>query len=87
MARVGTGELHAWFWWKRPEKMRPLGKPRCRWEDNINVDLREVEWGMNWIDLPHDTDRWRAFVSAVMNRSVPSNSGNLLTSLGRVGFS
>jgi hypothetical protein len=35
-----------------PEGKRPLGRPRCRWEDNIKMDLREVEWGgMDWIDL------------------------------------
>ncbi|KAJ4431289.1 hypothetical protein ANN_19886 [Periplaneta americana] len=26
----------------RPEKKRPLGRPRRRWEDNIKMDLREV---------------------------------------------
>jgi hypothetical protein len=26
----------------RPEERRPLGKPRCRWEDNIKMDLQEV---------------------------------------------
>jgi hypothetical protein len=31
---------------------RPLGRPRCRWVDNIKMDLREIGWdGMNWIDL------------------------------------
>jgi hypothetical protein len=29
---------------RKPEGMRPLGQPRLRWEDNINVDLQEVEW-------------------------------------------
>jgi hypothetical protein len=34
------------------ERKRPLGKPKCRWEDNIRMDLREIEWGgMDWIDL------------------------------------
>jgi len=23
----------------KPKGMRPLGRPRCRWEDNINMDL------------------------------------------------
>jgi hypothetical protein len=23
----------------KPEGKRPLGKPRCRWEDNIRVDF------------------------------------------------
>ena len=29
----------------KPEGWRPLGKPRRRWEDDIKMDLREVEWG------------------------------------------
>jgi hypothetical protein len=32
------------------EGRRPLGKPRCRWKDNIKMDLRYIEWGaMDWI--------------------------------------
>jgi hypothetical protein len=26
-----------------PEGKKPLGRPRCRWEDNIKMDLREIE--------------------------------------------
>jgi hypothetical protein len=52
----------------KPEGRRPLGRPRCRWEDNIRVDLREVGWGgVDWIDLAQDRDRWRALVYVVMN--------------------
>jgi hypothetical protein len=29
----------------KPEGRRPLGRPRCRWEDNIKMDLSEVGWG------------------------------------------
>ena len=28
----------------KPEGRRPLGRPRRRWEDNIRMDLREMEW-------------------------------------------
>jgi hypothetical protein len=56
----------------RPEGRRPLGRPRRRWEDNINMDLREIGFGdADWIHLAHDRDRWRALVNTVMNLLVP----------------
>jgi hypothetical protein len=65
----------------KPEGKRPLGSPRCRWEDNIKVDLQEVRCrAMNLIDLAEDRDRWRALVNAVMNLQIPLNAGNFLTS-------
>jgi hypothetical protein len=52
----------------KPEGRRPLGRPRCRWEDGVRMDLREIGLGgVDWIRLAHDRDRWRAVVSAVMN--------------------
>ena len=35
----------------KPEGKRPLGRRRRRWEDNIKMDLQEVGWDMDWIDL------------------------------------
>jgi hypothetical protein len=29
----------------KPEGKRPLGRLRHRWEDNIEMDLREIGWG------------------------------------------
>jgi hypothetical protein len=56
----------------KPEGKRPLGRPRCRWEDNIKIDLQEVGCGgMEWIDLAQDSGTWRALVNAVMNLRVP----------------
>jgi hypothetical protein len=26
----------------KPERKRPLRRPRCRWVDNIKMDLREI---------------------------------------------
>jgi len=57
---------------ENPEGKRPLGKPMCRWEDNIKMDLQEVGCGgVDWIDLAQDRDRWRALVNAVVNLRVP----------------
>jgi len=54
------------------EGKRPLGRPRCRWEDNIKIDLQEVGCGgMDWIELAHNRYRWQALVNAVMNLRVP----------------
>jgi hypothetical protein len=50
------------------EGKRPLGRLRCRWVDNIRLDLGEIGWGgVDWIGLALDRDRWRALVDSVMN--------------------
>ena len=60
----------------KPERKRPLGKPRRRWEDNIKMDLQEVERGCeDWMELAQDRDKWRALVSTVMNLRVPKMRG------------
>ena len=49
-----------------------MGRPRCRWEDNIKMDLEEVVRGCrDWMELGEDRDRWWALVSTVMNFGVP----------------
>jgi hypothetical protein len=36
----------------KPEGKTPLGRPRRRWMDNINIDLGEIRWdGVDWIGL------------------------------------
>jgi hypothetical protein len=57
---------------RKPERKRPLGRPRLRWEDNIMVDLQEEGCGgMDWIELAQDKDRWRTLVNMVMNLRFP----------------
>ena len=63
---------------------RPLGRPTCRWEDNIK--LSEMV-GMDWIDLVQDRNSWRALVNAIMNLRVPKNEWNLLTISWRISLS
>jgi hypothetical protein len=56
----------------RLEGMRPLERPRRRWEDNIKMDLREIEIdGANWIRLSQNKVQWRAFVKTAMTFRVP----------------
>jgi hypothetical protein len=72
VARMGEGRDVHRVLVGRPEGKRPLGRPRRRWEDNINMDLREIGIdGENWIRLAQDRVRWRYFVSTVMNLLVP----------------
>jgi hypothetical protein len=55
----------------KPEGKRPLGRPRCRWVDDIRI-LGEVGWGdVDWIGLAKDRNRWRALVNSVLNLRVP----------------
>jgi hypothetical protein len=56
----------------RPEGKRPLGGCRCRWGDNLKMDLQDVGWGgMDWIAVAQDRDRWQLRIYVVMNFWVP----------------
>jgi len=61
----------------KPEGKRPLGRPRRRWEDNIEMDIQEVGGVCgDWKELVQHRDRWWALVSRVMNVRVPEILGN-----------
>ena len=57
----------------KPEEKRPLGRPRCRWEDNNNkMDLQDVEGGRgDGMEMAQDRGRWRALVGTVRDFRVP----------------
>jgi hypothetical protein len=56
----------------KPEGKKPLGRPRRRWIDNINVDLLKIELNVvEWIGLAQDRYRRRALVNSVINLRVP----------------
>ena len=56
----------------KPTRNRPLGRLRCRWEDNIRMDLKEIGINLrNWVDLAQDRDYCRVLVNATLNLRVP----------------
>ena len=56
----------------KPERKKPLGRPRLRWEDNTKMDLQEVGVGRgDWMELAQDRDRWRALAGTVRDFRVP----------------
>jgi hypothetical protein len=68
---MGEKEVHTGFLVGKPDGKRPLGRPRRRWEDNIKIELQEVGWGIDWLDLAQNRDRWHAPANPVMNLRVP----------------
>ena len=52
--------------------MRPLGRPRRRWENNIRMDLEEIGINAgNWVDSAQDRNYWRVLVNAALKLRVP----------------
>jgi hypothetical protein len=68
---IGGREDRVYIFGGKPEGKRPLGRLRCRWVDNIKIDLRETGWGgVDWVGLALNRDRWRD-VCVIMNLWVP----------------
>jgi len=40
---------------RKPERKRPHERPRCKWDDNIRMDLKEIGWkvwtGCIWLRI------------------------------------
>jgi hypothetical protein len=56
----------------KSEEKKSLGRQRCRWVDNIKIELKGIGWdGVDWIDMAQDRDQLRALVNIVLNLPVP----------------
>jgi hypothetical protein len=54
------------------DRKKQLGRPTCRWEDNITMHLEEAGWeGVDWIPMAHDMDKGRNLVNRVVSFLVP----------------
>ena len=71
--------MYTGFWWGKPEGKRPLGRPRCRWEDNIKMYFQEVGLRVDYIDVARYMERWRSVVNAVVNIRFPCKEMHLAT--------
>lgn len=55
---------------EKAEGKRTFGRHSHRWEDNTEMDIKELRWeGVSWINVTQNSD-WRAVVSTVMNSCV-----------------
>ena len=54
----------------KPIENKVIGKPRCRWEDNIRIELKSINV-RNLTDLSQNRDYWRALVNAALNLWIP----------------
>jgi hypothetical protein len=64
----------------KPSWKRPLGKPRCRWDDTIKVNYKETGCqAVGWIFWAQDRVQWRAIVNTVMNIAIHNKAGNFMT--------
>ena len=67
---AGTGEIRNTYnvLVEKPGVMKPLGKLRHRWEDNIKIYLREIQWeGLNWTHFTQTENQWQAFANIGVN--------------------
>ena len=56
----------------KPAGMRPFGRPRRRWADNIRIDLKEIGISMrNWVDSALGRVYWTALVKVTLNLRIP----------------
>jgi hypothetical protein len=71
----------------KSEGTRPLVEPRHKWEDNIKMYVKEIDWdGMDWINMVQDRDKCWHVVNMVVNLQVAQNASSV-TNQGTISCS
>jgi hypothetical protein len=65
----GRGEACTGFSWGNLKERDHLEDPGVNGRKNVSLGIGM--WGVDWIDLAHDGNRWWVLVNAVMNLQVP----------------
>jgi hypothetical protein len=52
---VGKRGVYREFFQKTPKGNKLLERQKHRWEDNIKMDLREIDWRVEWVHLAYNT--------------------------------
>jgi hypothetical protein len=65
VTQMGEKRNASWLLVGKPKGNIPLGRPRCRWVNNIKRDLGKIGWGAQY------RDKLRALVKVVMSLWFP----------------
>jgi hypothetical protein len=67
----GKREVYTGFWLGDVREGNHLGDPGIDGRIILRWIFKKWGWGMDWIGLAQDRDRWLALVNVVMNLQVP----------------
>jgi hypothetical protein len=64
-----TGEMrNIYIFAAKPEKKKPLGRPRRIWENSIKINPKQIGYlSVDWIQSAQDMDQRWALVNTVIN--------------------
>jgi len=65
------GDVHTESWWGKLRERDHLEELGVDGRIILKMDLQEVGWGMDWIDLAQNRDKWRALVNTVKSLLFP----------------
>jgi hypothetical protein len=63
--------MHTRFWWRNLRERNHLEDPGIDVRKILRWIFSKWDWGMDWINLAHERERWQALVNMVMNFWAP----------------